>query len=219
MNYTILEEDCSKRLFRVELRVSPSQDNPELFFYQEQPLYTSRLCSIQVHDAKGNEVQYSRIRNYGWRIHCPKDKLICISYLLHCFVMSPEECYISEETWVINPKSLCLLITGWELNSPSLNISSANWNMIYSGMGFEHGIDGLTATFATFDHLFQYPMLLGKDIVTKKIDQCSIVVKGEIVEPMITQIVEPLLSCMKDNIPLSTLIMYIVPKNYTTFEI
>ena len=167
MSYTLLAENTTKRYLRVELRTTLALDNPEICFYDEDPVSTSRLHSLIVHDKRGKELEFRRIRHGAWRITASKGTVVCISYVLHAFVMSPTETYVSGDTWIINPKSSLMILEGLKDTSPTLTLSSTDTNITFvSKKEIQSDIEGYTVSFESMNEMYQTWIMGGSGIST-----------------------------------------------------
>jgi hypothetical protein len=178
MNYTLLAENTTKRYLRVELRAALPTNNPRLYFYREDKVATSRLHSLAVHDKKGKELDIRRVSHGVWMIQSQKDTNVCISYVLHTFVMSPRETYVSADTWIINPKTSLITIEGMESSALSITLSSSE-NTFVSQKDITTDIEGLTLSYNTIEELYDTPLLGGKEFSVFSIGSSRLAIKGQ----------------------------------------
>jgi hypothetical protein len=181
MNYTLLAENTTKRHLRVELRATLALNNPELCFYEEDHVSTSRLHSLIVHDKRGKELEIRRIRHGAWRITAQKGTFVCISYLLHAFVMAPTETYVSRDTWIINPKSSLMTLEGMKETSPIVTLSSTDINVTFASQKeVQSDIEGYTLSFESTDEMYHTLIMGGSGISTYNLKNTKITIKGDI---------------------------------------
>ncbi len=212
MNYTLIAENTTKRHLRVEIRLSLTVDNPEWFFIEENPVFTSRLYSLVGHDKRNKEICIERIRNGAWKILALKGTNICITYVLHSFVMSPEETYLSGDTWIINPKSALMVLSGLQAIRPTITLSASDM-AFYCDKEIRHDIDGTTVAFDSFDEMWDYPMMGGLQILEFCIHKYRVVVKGEVdlIKADIETICKTIETQLTDLYHKGTIMLYIVP--------
>ena len=119
-----------------------------MYFYNEDPVFTSRLHSLIVHDKKGKQLEVRRIRHGAWKIESSKGTVVCITYVLHVFVMSPTETYVSGDTWIINPKSSLMTLEGLKDINPTITLSSTYTDVSFvSQKEIQSDIEGYTVSF------------------------------------------------------------------------
>jgi hypothetical protein len=181
MNYTLVAENTTKRHLRVEVRATVTIDHPELYFYEEDPVATSRLHSLSVHDKRGKEIEIKRIRHGAWKLEAIKGTNVCITYVLHAFVMSPTETYVSADTWIVNPKSSLMSVEGLKDSHPTITLSSSDTNFIFaSKKEIQSDLEGYAASFNTMDEMYRTTIMGGTYMNTYTMKEVKINLKGEI---------------------------------------
>jgi hypothetical protein len=181
MNYTLVAENTTKRHLRVELRATLTVDRPELCFYEEDLVATSRLHSLMVHDKRGKEIEVRRIRHGAWKLEATKGTVVCITYVLHAFVMSPTETYVSADTWIINPKSSLMSLEGLKESRPTITLSSSDSSIKFvSQQEIQSDLEGYTSSFESMHEMYHTSIMGGTDIREYMIKEVKVGVKGEI---------------------------------------
>jgi hypothetical protein len=145
MNFSISCKDSASRLLSVDARGKIQPGKVE--FRIRSP---SGVTSFGAYDKRGFSLDWKRISEDCWEV-VTVDGFINLSYTLHCYIMSPKESYVSDDTWIINPST-----TFFESEATKTveHIVVVNCEKaIYCNKPVEEDIEGKLIRFKTFDEL------------------------------------------------------------------
>jgi hypothetical protein len=173
MNFSISCKDSASRLLSVDARGKITPGKVE--FRIRSP---SGVTSFGAYDKRGFSLDWKRISEDCWEV-VTVDGFINLSYTLHCYIMSPKESYVSDDTWIINP-----FTTFFESEATKTveHIVVVNCEKsIYCNNPVEEDIEGKLIRFKTFDELKESFICCGevRSIVKPECD-LVILLKGDI---------------------------------------
>jgi hypothetical protein len=183
MNYTFIPISSTERLLNIKTKWSLTPNSiveikcptwiPSRY---KQEDYESAIRQLDIMNKRSFLLEYEKIKANTWKVKVPSDGIILISYTIHAFWMSPWNSYISGDTWLIQPGSICLYCQEL-LNEPcSITLNVPETFTISSYKEVVNDIEGRYIKFESYHEMINNPILAGNDLI---ISDKNVVWKGQ----------------------------------------
>ena len=183
MNYTLIPISTSERLLNIKTKWKLTPNSTVeikcptwISSRYKQEDYESAIRQLVIMNKRSFLLEYEKVEANIWKVQVPSDGFIFINYTIHAFWMSPWNSYMSGDTWLIQPGSICLYCEEL-LNKPcSITLSVPETFTISSCKDVVNDIEGRVVSFDSYHEMVNNPILAGNDLV---ISDKKVVWKGQ----------------------------------------